>query len=120
MQLQGGGGSRRGASATDDNAAPDTLGGAIVAAQKMPGETGQSVLKVARDAFTHGLNVAAVAAGAVVILGMVFVTAALRKVPNAPQTDQESESTVVAQQTPASWQAGASSPAQAALSADQG
>jgi hypothetical protein len=41
-------------------------------------------------------------------------------VPNAPQTDQESGSSVVAQQTPASWQAGASSPAQAALSADQG
>lgn len=84
------------------NAAPDTLGGAIVAAQKMPGETGQTVLKVARDAFTHGLNLAAVVAGAVVVLGMIFVTIALRKVPNAPQNDEETGSTVAAQQAPQS------------------
>ncbi|MER6075623.1 MFS transporter [Streptomyces sp. NPDC001817] len=102
------------------HAAPDTLGGAIVAAEKLPGQTGQTVLKVARDAFTHGLNLAAVAAGAVVVLGMIFVTAALRKVPNAPQSDEEHESRVVAQQAPASWQTEVNSPAQAAMWADPG
>lgn len=98
--------------------APDTLGGAIVTAQKLPGESGRSVLHVARDAFTHGLNLAAVVAGAVVVLGMLFVTAALRKVPNNPQVEEEPESTVVARQTPASWPADTGAPAPVAMVAD--
>jgi len=100
------------------SAAPDTLGGAIVAAQKLPGESGRSVLHVARDAFTHGLNLAAVVAGAVVVLGMLFVTAALRKVPNNPQIEEEPEPTVVARQTPASWPADSNTPAPVAMVAD--
>jgi DHA2 family multidrug resistance protein-like MFS transporter len=102
------------------NAAPDTLGGAIVAAQQMPGQAGRTVLQVSRDAFTHGLNVAAVAAGAVVILGAVFVSLALRKVPNIPVTDDKGESADVPEQASASRQPAADNHAPAAMWVEPG
>jgi DHA2 family multidrug resistance protein-like MFS transporter len=100
------------------HAAPDTLGGAIVAAQKLPGDTGRTVLRVARDSFTHGLNVAAAVAAVVVVLGAVFVTVALRKVPNTPAGDKEQESTVPEQQS--ARQPGFDDHAQAAMWAERG
>ena len=48
-------------------AARDTLGGAVAAAGKLPGQPGQVLLGVARQAFTQGLHVAfAISAGAVI------------------------------------------------------
>jgi DHA2 family multidrug resistance protein-like MFS transporter len=73
------------------NAAPDTLGGAIVAAQHIPGETGQTMLRVARESFTHGLNIAAAGAACVMALAMIVVAFALRKVPDAPQIEEQEQ-----------------------------
>src|SRR5262249_50878560 len=49
-------------------AARDTLGGAVAAAGRLPGQPGQVLLGAARQAFTQGLHVAfAVSAAAVLI-----------------------------------------------------
>lgn len=62
--------------------ARDTLGGAIVAAQHLPDATGRQVLAVGREAFTHGLNVAALAVSGIAFVAIILVSLVLRSVPN--------------------------------------
>ncbi|MCC3768465.1 MFS transporter [Streptomyces sp. UNOC14_S4] len=61
-------------------AARETLGGAVGAASGLPGRAGHSVLAVAREAFTHGMNIAAVAGTAVLLLSAALTVAVLRGV----------------------------------------
>jgi DHA2 family multidrug resistance protein-like MFS transporter len=56
--------------------ARDTLGGAIEAAERLPEQLGAALLEAARDAFTQGMQVTAVAA-AVVALAMAAVAFAV-------------------------------------------
>jgi DHA2 family multidrug resistance protein-like MFS transporter len=63
-------------------AAQDTLGGAVAAAEQLPG-LGAALLDTARKAFTHGLQVTAITS-ALVVLGMaVLVMVSLRHVRSA-------------------------------------
>ncbi|MEC4017235.1 MFS transporter [Streptomyces sp. H27-D2] len=58
----------------------ETLGSATVVADQLPGRTGDAVLTAAREAFTHGMNLAALA-GLVILIGAAAVAmVALRKV----------------------------------------
>ncbi|PBC61057.1 MFS transporter [Streptomyces sp. Tue6028] len=60
--------------------AHETLGGALAVARQLPGDTGQALATAAREAFTHGMQAAAIA-GTVVLLGAAaLATATLRKV----------------------------------------
>ncbi|MGW1534197.1 MFS transporter [Streptomyces aureus] len=61
-------------------AARETLGGALAVAGRLPGDAGKALATAAREAFTNGMQAAAVA-GAVLLLGAaVLATASLRKV----------------------------------------
>ncbi len=65
-------------------AARDTLGGAVAAAEQLPG-AGAALLETARQAFTDGLQVTAITS-AVVVLGMaVLVMLSLRHVRPASE-----------------------------------
>ena len=57
-------------------AARDTLGGAVSVADQLPGPLAAELLDTARDAFTQGLQVSAIASAAIV-LGMAILTAVL-------------------------------------------
>ncbi|MCX4765191.1 MFS transporter [Streptomyces sp. NBC_01275] len=58
--------------------ARETLGGALAAAGRLPGRTGDALATAAREAFTHGMHGAAIA-GAVLLAGAaVAATATLR------------------------------------------
>lgn len=56
----------------------ETLGGATAVAAQLPGETADAVLAAARDAFTHGMNIAAVGAAVVMAAAGLFSLAWLR------------------------------------------
>ncbi|MET4925625.1 MFS transporter [Streptomyces sp. PSRA5] len=60
------------------DAVRETLGGAAAAAARLPEETGADVLATARDAFTHGMGLASVGAGVVMVGAAVFSFVALR------------------------------------------
>ncbi|MFC8830849.1 MFS transporter [Streptomyces sp. NPDC057137] len=60
------------------DAVRETLGGAAAAAARLPEETGAGVLATARDAFTHGMGLASVGAGAVMVGAAVFSFVVLR------------------------------------------
>jgi MFS transporter, DHA2 family, multidrug resistance protein len=64
------------------DAVRDTLGGALVAAQGLPGQVGPAVTTVARDAFTHGLNVAALSVAVFSAVAAILIPVALRSVGN--------------------------------------
>jgi MFS transporter, DHA2 family, multidrug resistance protein len=64
----------------DADAARDTLGGAVDAAERLPDQLGAALLDSARDAFTHGLQVVAVSSAAVAIVMAVLVGLLLRRV----------------------------------------
>ncbi|GAA3618382.1 MFS transporter [Nonomuraea rosea] len=64
-------------------ASRDSLGGAVTAAQTLPGELGAAVLAPAREAFTGGLTTAAVIA-AVIAAGAAVL--ALRRLGHLPPT----------------------------------
>jgi MFS transporter, DHA2 family, multidrug resistance protein len=60
--------------------ARETLGGALAVAEQLPTTTGEPLAAAAREAFTHGMQGAAIA-GATVLLGAaVAAVTALRKV----------------------------------------
>jgi MFS transporter, DHA2 family, multidrug resistance protein len=68
-------------------AARDTLGGAVAAAGNLPGQPGQVLIRVARQAFTQGLHVV-FAVSAVVVLGAAVLAAVqLRHLRPAPESD---------------------------------
>ncbi|MGW0701841.1 MFS transporter [Streptomyces sp. NPDC002867] len=59
--------------------ARETLGGASVVAGRLPAGPGQSLLEAAREAFVHGMHVAAVAGGALLIAAAVVAVVLLRR-----------------------------------------
>jgi DHA2 family multidrug resistance protein-like MFS transporter len=59
-----------------EEAARDTLGGAVVAAEQLPGEVGAALLDAARQAFTHGLHVTS-ALSAALAVGLAVLAAVL-------------------------------------------
>jgi DHA2 family multidrug resistance protein-like MFS transporter len=60
--------------------ARDTLGGAVGVAANLPGVLGSELLQVSRDAFVHGMQVAASISAVVAIAVAVLALAMLRKV----------------------------------------
>jgi MFS transporter, DHA2 family, multidrug resistance protein len=70
-------------------AARDTLGGAVAAAQHLPPQVGEPLAEAARTAFTQGLRVAA-AIASVIAAGMAaLVVALLRRVRVSTNTQPE-------------------------------
>ncbi|GAA2076068.1 MFS transporter [Streptomyces albiaxialis] len=61
-------------------AAHETLGGAVATADRLPGRTGEAVLSAAREAFTHGMRGAALAAVVVTLAAAVLSVRGLRHV----------------------------------------
>jgi MFS transporter, DHA2 family, multidrug resistance protein len=59
-------------------AARDTLGGALAAAEQLPGQLGQLLLHAARQAFTQGLHVAFAVSAAAAIGGAILAAIQLR------------------------------------------
>jgi DHA2 family multidrug resistance protein-like MFS transporter len=75
--------------------ARDTLGGAVVAAEQLPGPLGAGLLDAAREAFTQGLQLTAVTSAAIV-LGMAILAVILLRNVSAgaerePRPDTEPE-----------------------------
>ncbi|MEU3351506.1 MFS transporter [Streptomyces sp. NPDC037389] len=68
-------------------AARETLVGAVSTAAGLPGRTGEVLASAARDAFVHGMHVAAVGATAVLALGAAAAVAALRGARSTERTD---------------------------------
>ncbi|MEU1487361.1 MFS transporter [Streptomyces sp. NPDC005752] len=70
------------------DAVRETLGGASAVAEGLPSATADALLTAARDAFTHGLGIAAIGAAVVMVCAGVFSIALLRGVagraPSAP------------------------------------
>ncbi|MEU8251191.1 MFS transporter [Nonomuraea sp. NPDC048916] len=62
-------------------AARDSLGGAVSAARELPAELGAAVLGPAREAFTSGLNVAAVTSAVIAAGAAILAVVRLRHVP---------------------------------------
>ena len=65
------------------HAALATLGGAVVAAQQLPGETGTALLGAARDAFVRGLVLCQMISGIGTLLLAIFAWATFRRAPVA-------------------------------------
>lgn len=61
-------------------AAGDSIDGAVVTAQDLPGHVGEAVLTVAQDAFTGGLNTAAAVSAGVAALAAIIAATRLRHV----------------------------------------
>jgi DHA2 family multidrug resistance protein-like MFS transporter len=73
--------------------ARDTLGGALTVSTQLPAHTGTDLLAAARTAFSHGMNVAAVGAGAVMLIAAVLSATFLRGVRvETPQDPAASDS----------------------------
>jgi DHA2 family multidrug resistance protein-like MFS transporter len=61
-------------------AARDTLGGAVAAADELPGPLGAGMLDTAREAFTQGLQLTAITSAAIVLVMAVLTAGLLRQV----------------------------------------
>jgi MFS transporter, DHA2 family, multidrug resistance protein len=70
-------------------AARETLGGAVAAAGKLPGQSGRVLLEVARLAFVHGLHVAFAVSAAVVLGTAVLAAIQLRHLRPDPGIDNQ-------------------------------
>lgn len=68
----------------EGTAAGDTLATAVVAAERLPGEVGATLLASARDAFTGGLNVIGAISTVITVLLAVAVLTMVRDRPAAP------------------------------------
>jgi MFS transporter, DHA2 family, multidrug resistance protein len=72
-------------------AARNTLGGAVAAADQLPGSLAADLLDAARQAFTQGLQLSAITSAAIV-LGMAILTAVLlRRVSASSEVQGQSE-----------------------------
>ena len=69
-------------------AARDTLGGAVAAAGQLPGQAGQALVLVARQAFTEGLHVAFAVSATAVLGAAVLAAIQLRHLRPAPEPDE--------------------------------
>ena len=73
------------------DAARDTLGGALAAAQQLPPQPAAALLEAARDAFTQGLHIATITGAVIAVLIAALVFVKLRHVPGSFQTTPRSE-----------------------------
>ncbi|MFF6999303.1 MFS transporter [Streptomyces sp. NPDC008313] len=96
---------RHGVPAGAPSAAHETLGSALAVARDLPGRAGDALTAAARDAFTDGMQTAAVAGGALLIGAAVLATAALRGVTVRQAPDEETETGAARAQSPASEKA---------------
>ena len=80
------------------HAARETLAGATVTAGQLPARLGSQVLKVARDAFVSGMNIAAVATIAVMVGAAILATAILREAGTPVRPAKKPDTTAPAQQ----------------------
>jgi MFS transporter, DHA2 family, multidrug resistance protein len=67
--------------------ARDTLGGALAAAGQLPGQSGQILVRAARQAFTQGLHVAFAVSAAAVLGAAVLAAIQLRHLRPTPEPD---------------------------------
>lgn len=70
------------------DAARDTLGGAIAAAQQLPEAIGQQLVDVAQAAFTLGLQVATGIGSAIAVGIAILVATRLRHIPSHDESEQ--------------------------------
>ncbi|MFF3484579.1 MFS transporter [Streptomyces sp. NPDC002701] len=87
------------------DAAEGSLGGAAEVAQHLPSETGRPLLDAAAEAFTDGVNIAAVAGSVVMLAGAVGTVLLMRRVKApgsdaAPAAGPKSEAEVEAETRP--------------------
>jgi DHA2 family multidrug resistance protein-like MFS transporter len=80
------------------DAAGDTLGGALEAVERLPEARGTALLEAAQDAFTQGMQVAAVTAAAIALAAAVLAAILLRRTgvgpPEKPPAAAEFEPTL--------------------------
>ena len=74
-------------------AARDTLGGAVAAAEQLPDPLAGELLDTAREAFIHGLQAAAITSAVIAAVLAVLATVALRRAGVAPHRDEHSPAT---------------------------
>ncbi|MCX4670197.1 MFS transporter [Streptomyces sp. NBC_01381] len=74
--------------------AQETLGGALAVARELPGETASGLITAAREAFTSGMHVAALAGAAILLAAAVLAALTLRRV-TAPEPEPEPEKVLV-------------------------
>ncbi|MGY0499930.1 MFS transporter [Nocardia sp. FBN12] len=78
-----------------EGAAAETLPGALSSAQSLPADLADSVIAAAREAFTNGLNAAALTAAVLSAAGAVLAVALLRRIPagatSVPEIDEAKE-----------------------------
>ena len=80
--------------------ARDTLGGATEAVDGLPGELGQTLLDAAREAFTQGMQVAALAGATAAIATAVLAALLLRQTgPASPDAESVAPTTEAAVET---------------------
>ncbi|MFI6079962.1 MFS transporter [Streptomyces sp. NPDC051217] len=79
-------------SGVDSEAAHESLGGAVAAAEELGGRTGDELLTVAREAFTYGMHVTAIVGAAVALLLALLASVLLRDVkPGAGGHDESAD-----------------------------
>jgi DHA2 family multidrug resistance protein-like MFS transporter len=71
--------------------ARNTLGGAVGVAGQLPEPLGSALLGIARDAFVHGLHLAAAISAAVAIGAAIMVVILLRRVPARSELEGQPE-----------------------------
>jgi DHA2 family multidrug resistance protein-like MFS transporter len=69
----------------------DTLGGAVATAANLPGQAGEVLVRVARQAFTQGLHVAFAVSAAAVLGAAILAAIQLRHLRPAPEPDGAAE-----------------------------
>ncbi len=72
----------------------DTLGGAVAAAEELPGDVAAELLEVAREAFTQGLQAAALASAVVAAIAAVLAAVLLRDVRAGAQDESAGDTQV--------------------------
>lgn len=72
-------------------AARNTLGGALAAAQQMPGETGAALLAIANNAFARAFEITVEICGAVAVTGAMLAAILLRGVGYGTEHDGQSK-----------------------------
>ncbi|MFJ5779410.1 MFS transporter [Streptomyces sp. NPDC093094] len=68
--------------------ARETLGGALAVARQMPGRTGEALATAAREAFTHGMQTAAVVGAVLLLAAAALAALGLRGIQVREQTPE--------------------------------
>lgn len=75
-------------------AAADSIDGALVSARELPGALGEQLVAAAQEAFTGGLNTAAIVSAVVVGIAAIIAATRLRHVRPTGEAQQAAEETV--------------------------